>query len=91
MTRLGILGVGGLPLLPLTWPAGPAPGVGAEEPSSSILTPDGRLRLFDCGDVLALGPLELVPGWLGCICMPGACICPGAGLPMTCGEPGSCM
>lgn len=76
MTLLGIRGVGGFVgrfWMPLT--CGPEPaGVGAPDPSSSTLTPDGRRRLFDAGDVLALGPLELVPCWLGCSCMPGACI-----------------
>lgn len=86
LARLFILGVDGLPgRTPFTC------GVGAPDPSSSTFTPDGRLRLFDAGDVLALGPLELVPCWLCCICMAGACICPGAGLPPMCGEPGRFM
>lgn len=87
LARLFILGVDGLParFTPFTC------GVGAPDPSSSTFTPDGRLRLFDAGDVLALGPLELVPCWLCCICMAGACICPGAGLPPMCGEPGRFM
>lgn len=75
--------------MPLT--CGPVEGVGAEAGvfiSSSVLTPDGLLRLVPAGDVLALGPPELVPCWLCDGCMLGACIEPGAGLP-TCGEPGS--
>lgn len=44
--------------------------------------------MFDAGDVFALGPLELVPCWLACSCIAGACIWPGAGLPVTCGDPG---
>ena len=55
--------------------------------SSSALTVDLRLLLFWDGDVFALGPLELVPCWLACSCMPGACMCPGTGLP-RCGLPG---
>ena len=51
--------------------------------SSSVLTADARLLLLFCdGDVLALGPLELVPCWLAWSAMLGACIWPGAGLPM---------
>lgn len=75
LTLLGMRGVGGLLArfgAPFIW--GPDPtGVGAPDPSSSLM-PDGRLRLLDAGDVLALGPPELVPCWLGCSCMPGACI-----------------
>ncbi len=51
--------------MPLT--CGPAEGVGADAGvfmSSSALTPDGLLRLVPAGDVLALGPPELVPCWL---------------------------
>src|SRR3569833_4461084 len=85
-----ILGVGGLvfPWTPVT--RCPADGVGAEAGvfiSSSVLTPEGRLRFVPAGDVLALGPLELVPCWLCEGCIPGACIPPVAGLP-TCGDPG---
>jgi hypothetical protein len=56
LRRFGILGVGGLALrgIPL------AAGVGAPDPSSSF-TADGRRRLFEAGDVFALGPLEPVP------------------------------
>ena len=55
-SRFGILGVGGLALrgIPL------ALGVGAPDPSSSF-TADGLLRLFEAGDVFALGPLDPVP------------------------------
>lgn len=81
-------GLGGMPCSPFI--------CGVWDPSSSTLTPDGRLRLFDMGDVLALGPPELaVPCWLACICIAGAwcCIWPGgAGLPpTTCGDPGRFM
>lgn len=81
-TLLAMRGVGGFcRAIPFIW--GPVPpGVGAPDPSSSVLTPEGRLRLFEAGDVLALWPLDPVPCWLCCICMAGACICPGAGLPM---------
>jgi hypothetical protein len=64
-TLFVIRGVGGLLprfWIPFTWAA--EAGVGAPDPSSSTLTPEGRLRLFEAGDVLALGPLELVPCWL---------------------------
>ena len=47
-------------------------GAGPADPSSSVLTADGRRLLFDAGEVLALGPLELVPCWLCCSCIPGA-------------------
>ena len=94
MTRFVILGVGGLPFpaiaTPLTWGPPAAPmlvGVGAPL-SSSVFTPEGRRRLLLAGLVLALGPLELVPCWLCCRAMPGACMWPWDGLPMP-GEPGS--
>ena len=67
-------------------------GVGADAgASSSPFTVDGLLLLllFCAGEVLALGPLELVPCWLACSCIMGAAICPGIGLPTICGEPGS--
>lgn len=87
-----IRGVGGfvlLPATPLTCGTAPAEaGVGAPpEVSSSILTPEGRLLFCPAGDVVALA-FELLPCWLCCICMAGACIVPAAGLPI-CGEPGS--
>jgi hypothetical protein len=62
-----ILGVGGFVLfwMPLICGVPTATGVGAfTGPSSSVLTADARLRLvplFWDGDVLALGPLEVVP------------------------------
>ena len=90
--RFVIRGVGGLVArfwMPFTC-GFVAAGVGAPEPSSSALTVDGRLRLLEAGEVLALGPLELVPCWLCCGCIPGACIWPGTGLPM-CGDPGRFM
>jgi hypothetical protein len=69
LRRFGIRGVGGLALrvIPLVF------GVGAPDMSSSF-TADGRLRLFEAGDVFALGPLDPVPCWLCCICIPGACM-----------------
>ncbi len=86
-----IRGVVDLGLLWMPFTCVPPDGVGAEPGvfiSSSVLTADGRRLLVPAGDVLALGPLELVPCWLSDGCMPGACIVPIAGLPM-CGEPGS--
>lgn len=87
-----IRGVGGLVLLPATPLAcGTAPlvaGVGAPPAmSSSVLTPEGRLLFCPAGDVVALA-LELLPCWLCCICIAGACITPAAGLPIR-GEPGN--
>lgn len=73
LCRFAILGEGFAPArfwMPLTW----GTGVGALDPSSSVFTPDGRLRLFDAGDVLALGPLDPVPCWLAWSCIGGACI-----------------
>lgn len=69
LRRFVIRGVGGFALRGIPFVA----GVGAPDPSSS-LTAEGLLRLFDAGDVFALGPLEPVPCWLCCICIPGACM-----------------
>lgn len=74
---------------PFIWGVVPPAGVGADVgASSSVFTAEALLFLLIWeGDVFALGPLELVPCWLACSCMLGACMCPNAGLPVW-GLPG---
>lgn len=63
-----IRGVGGfaLPCSPLICglPAGVGTDVGPPFMSSSALMPDARLRFVPAGEVVALGPFDVVPCWL---------------------------
>ncbi len=54
---------------------------GCPASSPSVFTLGLRRLLETFGLVFALGPLELVPCWLCCSAIPGACMCPCAGLP----------
>jgi hypothetical protein len=49
--------------------------------SPSVFTLALRRLVETFGLVFALGPLELVPCWLCCSAIPGACMFPCAGLP----------